>query len=258
MIPFVKYQGSGNDFVIIDARNQEVKDLDVAAICHRRFGVGADGLMLLAPHPELDFTMVYYNSDGNLSSMCGNGGRCIAHFAHQLGLGNHGMLRFMAVDGPHEAIVKGNEVSLQMIDVGAPEFRDAQTAVLNTGSPHYVQFVSADPEELDVVKLAREIRYNAEFSKNGINVNFVHIHEPQWLRMRTYERGVEDETYSCGTGVTAAALAYASSHPSVNGPVRVDTPGGRLSVQFARLNNGFTQVVLNGPAVRVFEGILPE
>lgn len=253
-IPFVKYQGTGNDFIIIDAR-EIAPVLDVAKLCHRHFGIGADGLMLLKNHPEYDFEMVYYNSDGNLSTMCGNGGRCLSHFAHQLGIGN-GELRFIAVDGPHEAKITDNWVALGMIDVPNWDARNQDLVVVHTGSPHYVQFMEQAVEEVNLIEFARSIRYNDEFGKEGINVNIVNLLPDGSLKMRTYERGVEDETLSCGTGVTAAALSAHITGRVTGHSVAVHTAGGDLSVQFSAAPAGYTQVVLSGPAEAVFQGFI--
>lgn len=253
---FVKYQGTGNDFIIIDNRNKSTTKIDVAALCHRRFGIGADGLMLLEEIENFDFQMIYYNSDGKLSSMCGNGGRCISHFAHSLGLGNKNEVHFLAVDGEHFAKIDRNNVSLGMIDVKNWEVRNENTVVLNTGSPHFVQFITEDMNKLNLVAKAREIRYNKEFADKGINVNFVLIENNNLLQMRTYERGVEDETYSCGTGVTAAALAYKIIHPNTENKTTVVTPGGTLRVEFDCITEGYENVILTGPVAKVFEGNL--
>lgn len=255
-IPFVKYQGTGNDFVIIDNRELTIPSLDVAAICHRRFGVGADGLMLLQNKEGFDFEMVYYNSDGNLSSMCGNGGRCIVHFANSLGLGKNNQFHFIAVDGPHHATVEQDIVSLEMIPVTHFEKRGDNVVILNTGSPHYIQFIDTLPEKYPLIEFAKSIRYGDEFQKNGINVNIVYPDQNGELHMRTYERGVEDETYSCGTGVTAAVLAYDILRNTNKQLVRVQTPGGSLSVSFQKQGNEYRDIILTGPAVPVFEGKL--
>lgn len=256
IIPFVKYQGTGNDFVLIDARTEDPGEIDVAAICHRRFGIGADGLMLLKNRKDFDFEMIYYNSDGRLSSMCGNGGRCIARFAHSLGLGNDGHLRFLAVDGPHDAVVDSQMVALGMKDVSTWDQRSENLVIMDTGSPHYVKFSETSPAETDLISFARNIRYGNEFSDSGINVNLAHVLSRGHLSMRTYERGVEDETYSCGTGVTAAALSHAILHDA-SSPVRVHTPGGELEVSFLKSEHGFSNVILKGPAMEVFRGVLP-
>lgn len=254
-IAFVKYQGTGNDFIIIDARKNIPSGMDVAQMCHRKYGIGADGLMLLTQENGYDFGMVYYNSDGNISSMCGNGGRCIAHFAHSLGIGDGDRLSFLAVDGSHEASISGDSVSLGMIDVKEWEVRNDHTVMLNTGSPHYIQFVDQHPSTVDLIPMAHSIRYGNEFATAGINVNIVQMQGMNQLCMRTYERGVEDETLSCGTGVTAAAIAHAILHRAA-GPVSVSTPGGTLRVSFALAENSFSKVILEGPAIRVFAGTL--
>lgn len=253
IVPFTKYQGTGNDFIIIDNRELQYRELDVAALCHRRFGIGADGLMLLQKAEGYDFEMVYYNSDGNLSSMCGNGGRCIAHFAHSLGLGSGNNLHFIAVDGPHKAFVKANQVELQMIDVNHWEVRNSHCVVLNTGSPHYIQFIEENTGDFDLIPFSKNIRYSAEFGKEGINVNVVQQIGDNALAMRTYERGVEDETYSCGTGVTAAALSFALLNPKT-GNIKISTAGGELEVRFKQADKGFSDVWLCGPAEKVFTG----
>lgn len=252
--PFVKYQGTGNDFILIDARNGIPSGMDVAILCHRHYGIGADGLMYLTTESGYDFGMVYYNSDGRISSMCGNGGRCISHFAHSLGLGNAGQLNFLAIDGPHHASVDGDMVVLQMMDVSHWEVRDENTVIINTGSPHYVQFIQQHPDDLDLLHIAHTIRYGDEFAAAGINVNLVQV-DGNTLRMRTYERGVENETLSCGTGVTAAALAHYILHKSPN-TTSVQTAGGNLSVSFDAVESGFVNVQLNGPVARVFSGVL--
>lgn len=253
-IPFIKYQGTGNNFILIDARNGIPSGMDVARLCHRHYGVGADGLMYLTREKGYDFGMVYYNSDGKISSMCGNGGRCIAHFAHSLGLGKNGELHFLAVDGSHYARVSGNMVNLQMKDVETWEVRNENTVIINTGSPHYIHFIQERPEAFDLINFAHSIRHGAEFAAEGINVNVVMV-EGNALHMRTYERGVEDETLSCGTGVTAAALSHAIRNKAQS-PVSVHTQGGDLAVSFCASDKGFSDIHLMGSANTVFSGIL--
>lgn len=252
-IPFYKYQGTGNDFVLVDNRtnifDRERRDI-VAQICHRRFGIGADGFILLQNKEGYDFEMVYYNADGNESTMCGNGGRCIVQFAHDLGVIGD-TTRFLAVDGPHDAQVKDGLVHLHMIDVNSLNVLDDKTFFLNTGSPHYVQQVSAI-EEFPIFEKGKAIRYSEAFKPGGTNVNFMEMQD-DILFVRTYERGVEDETYSCGTGVTAAAIAASKLGASV--PVAVKTLGGNLQVSFTKsTENNYTNIHLIGPAKRVFEG----
>lgn len=273
---FVKYQGTGNDFVLIDDRSETFPASDqafVAHVCHRRFGIGADGLILLRTDPDHDFRMIYFNADGAEGSMCGNGGRCIVRFAHDLGLFTT-ETRFRAVDGEHLAMVQGDTISLKMADVSHIEshYNDDNTAdlptgdqahdrslrfqFLHTGSPHVVLFTDA-LESVDVVGEGQTIRYAELFQPGGTNVNFTQILGDNRLFVRTYERGVEDETYSCGTGVTAAALA-AHRQYGMAGPVQIRTRGGELSISFRELPNGsFTDIHLIGPAKRVYTGQLP-
>ena len=230
---FYKYQGTGNDFVIIDNREAffpKENTALVAKICDRRFGVGADGLLLLENHHSADFTMVYYNSDGNLSTMCGNGGRCIVHFAQFLGVISQNTV-FEAVDGLHEARVENDWVSLKMNNI--ENIKSSENyAFLNTGSPHHVEMVS-DLESYDVFSNGREIR-NEVYGKEGANVNFVEQVESDIFSVRTYERGVEDETLSCGTGVTAVAIAMFESGKTTENKITLNTPGGQLQVRFER------------------------
>ena len=255
-LKFYKYQGTGNDFVIVDnfQGNVDLSNEQIAHICDRKFGIGADGLMLLEKSNKYDFEMKYYNADGNLGSMCGNGGRCIVKFAHDINLiDEHAM--FLAVDGIHEASIdKDGIVSLEMNDVDALIKIDNSTCELNTGSPHYVSFVN-DVSALDVFKSGREIRYNDAYSKDGINVNFVAI-DGEHLKIRTYERGVENETLSCGTGVTAAAIAAFNLGLIKSKLVTVKAMGGNLTVAFECNEDKFTNVVLSGPANKAFEGTI--
>jgi diaminopimelate epimerase len=255
---FYKYQGTGNDFILIDDRNKSFDANNqeyIEKLCNRRFGIGADGLILLQNHSNADFFMQYFNSDGKESSMCGNGGRCIAQFAKDLGvIGNE--TTFFAIDGIHKATFENHLVQLQMKDVNQIESREDEVFVLNTGSPHYVQFFNHDVNKIDLITEAQKIRYNAEFREAGINVNFVNVSAQGELNVRTYERGVEDETYSCGTGVTAAALAY-HLFEKANKQTKqtfVKTKGGNLSVSYDFAENSFSEVYLNGPATFVFEG----
>ena len=258
-LPFYKYQATGNDFVII---NQLVvpylknPSSDVIQnICDRRFGIGADGLMLLEKDEETDFKMTYYNSDGGLSTMCGNGGRCIVHLAKQLKLFKT-ECSFQAPDGIHEASIDTNGlVRLEMSDVQSIK-DDSLGYVLDTGSPHLVIFKDAWDRD-SIVEEARSLRYREEFAPGGINVNYIHPDKDGSLMVRTYERGVEDETYSCGTGVTAAALVAKAFHPNYQDSLEVPviTKGGNLKVQFqGNVQLGFSKIYLIGPAKRVFEG----
>lgn len=252
-LQFDKYQGTGNDFILIDNRDNSIKlsVSQIAFLCDRRFGIGADGLMLLENIEGYDFRMVYYNADGNESTMCGNGGRCIVAFAKKLGfVGNNAS--FIAIDGAHTASVnEDGTVSLQMQDVEEVLYADGYTQ-LNTGSPHYVVFVD-DVTTTDVFNTGRSIRNSERYQPKGINVNFVQ-RLADGIHVRTYERGVEDETYSCGTGVTAAAIA-ASNNAIGYISTNIKTPGGNLQVSFNKKDeNHITDVILSGPATYVYSG----
>lgn len=252
-LPFQKYQGAGNDFIIIDNRNRVFDELNVAQLCHPKFGIGADGLMLLQNIEGYDFEMLYYNSDGNISSMCGNGGRCIVDFAKGLGLFETNTI-FKAIDGRHDAIWSKSKVELQMQNVSIVH-QLGNAYELNTGSPHYITF-EKNIDNIDIVPEARAIRYNETYKSEGINVNFVEVVGPNAIKVRTYERGVENETLSCGTGVTASAIAYSIETGLANGEnlIAISTPGGPLRVKFSKQNNQFENVWLIGPATKVYDG----
>ncbi|MFO7575438.1 MAG: diaminopimelate epimerase [Bacteroidales bacterium] len=250
---FNKYEGTGNDFIIIDNRNLNFiadKDL-ISAMCHRRFGIGADGLILIEPEPGVDFRMRYFNADGGEGSMCGNGGRCAAHFAFSNSIAKPEM-EFIAFDGLHHAVVKGETVTITLADVNQIE-QDGNICFLNTGSPHYVEFFE-DLNSIDVVRRGREIRYSPRFAPQGTNVNFVKT-DGSRIIVRTYERGVEDETLSCGTGVTASAIAAVITGHFDSTPVNVETLGGRLIVNFQAHEGSASGVILTGPATFVYSGI---
>lgn len=253
-IEFWKYQGTGNDFVMLDGRSHSFKELSsekIRQLCDRRFGIGADGLIILENHPEADFYMRYYNSDGNISSMCGNGGRCITRFASDLGLTGD-KYHFVAIDGDHESYIEDDLVYLKMSDVADVSPIKGRDYFLNTGSPHYISFMDQVPAG-SINDAARVIRNSETYRQEGVNVNFVSL-ENSILRMRTYERGVEDETLSCGTGVTAAVLSADFAGMISGGKQVVEAPGGRLEVAYQRRNNGYAEVWLIGPAVKVYHG----
>ncbi|WMI65574.1 diaminopimelate epimerase [Aestuariibaculum sp. YM273] len=253
---FYKYQGTGNDFVMIDNRQQTFDKNDtkrVAFLCDRRFGIGADGLILLENHPDLDFRMVYYNADGNESTMCGNGGRCLVAFAKDLGvIKEHAV--FEAIDGLHHAEINNGIVKLQMLDVDSvQEFENH--VFLNTGSPHHVQF-EEKIEDFNIKTKGAQIRYGAPYNQEGTNVNFVSKVNNDTFRVRTYERGVEDETLSCGTGVTAVAIAMNRLKETDKTLINLNVEGGKLQVSFDIDNGVYKNVWLIGPATYVFKGTI--
>ena len=254
-IQFNKYQGTGNDFIILDNRTGEYSVLtekQIERLCDRRFGIGADGLILLQDKEGYDFEMVYYNSDGKTSTMCGNGGRCMVKYASHIGIHKYTYL-FMATDGPHEAEIDNNGViRLKMQNI--TQVKEFGTyAILDTGSPHFVKYVS-NLNSINVVESGRDIRNSKAYRAEGINVNFVENIGEDRIFVRTYERGVEDETLSCGTGVTAAAIVSAHNEKGFN-RVEVKTPGGNLSVEYNKIDeNNYENIWLCGHAEFVFKG----
>lgn len=253
-IPFYKYQGTGNDFVMIDNRDLQFQQDNTELInrmCDRRFGVGADGLILLNPSDTYDFTMVYYNADGNEGTMCGNGGRCLVAFAHDLGVIKD-KTTFDAVDGLHHATIENGLVNLQMIDVSEIQI-NTEYAFLNTGSPHHVQLVE-NIGAYDVFNNGKKIRNGAPYFEEGTNVNFAEAIDDTTFRVRTFERGVEDETLACGTGVTAVAIAMYAQNLTQSQQIKLLVEGGELEVSFQKKGNLFEDVFLKGPAKFVFDG----
>jgi diaminopimelate epimerase len=253
MLHFYKYHGTGNDFILVDGREglTNLTSEQIKKLCHRRFGVGTDGLMILKNIPDFDFQMNYYNSDGSGGTMCGNGGRCIVAFAKHLGIiGNE--TRFLASDGPHLASIDNQGlVKLKMLDVDY--IKETETySFLNTGSPHHVKFVE-NADLVNVIEEGKKIRYSDDYKPGGTNVNFVSECD-SGIYVRTYERGVEDETYSCGTGSVASAIAYYSRNNSIGTKIPVKTLGGLLEISFDAIDGKFINVYLKGPAKFVFEG----
>jgi len=253
-LEFYKYQGCGNDFVIIDNRTQFFDKSNTKLInflCNRRFGIGADGLICLENAEGFDFKMVYFNADGNESTMCGNGGRCIVAFAKYINIIKN-KAHFKAIDGEHKAEIINDKVSLRMQDIS--EILETKTHLfLDSGSPHHVTFVD-DVEKVSVKTEGSKIRYGAPYFKEGTNVNFVTQIDATTFKVRTYERGVEDETLSCGTGVTAVAIAVHKAGKTDNKFVTLQTRGGNLEVSFKFSKGTYTDVFLKGPAVQVFKG----
>ena len=253
---FYKYQGTGNDFVMIDNRlgafDKNNTDL-IAHLCNRHTGVGADGLILLESETDYDFRMVYFNADGNESSMCGNGGRCIVAFANFLGIID-GKTEFIAIDGPHLARIDVTYVELKMQEVSAVVSNN-NYHILDTGSPHYVALQS-DLQAIDMNAEGSKIRHSAPFDASGINVNFVEKINEDTFAIRTYERGVEGETLSCGTGATAVAIAMYHSNQTSSKTITLKTQGGNLQVRFEPLESSYSDVWLCGPTKQVFKGEL--
>lgn len=254
---FYKYQGTGNDFVMVDNRTNTFPKNDtklIGHLCDRKFGIGADGLILLENDGNADFRMVYYNSDGNESTMCGNGGRCIVAFAKALDIIDN-ETDFVAVDGKHHATVDNlGIVSLHMKDVNAVSVYE-NYVFLDTGSPHHVELVD-ELDKFDVKGVGSHIRYSGLYGDKGSNVNFVAKAGDDKFSVRTYERGVENETLSCGTGVTAVAIAMKVLQKTESDTVTLLTPGGTLSVSFVQKGKQFTDIYLIGPAQFVFNGTI--
>ena len=249
---FYKYQGAGNDFVMIDDRQNDFpyNTNIIKFLCNRRFGIGADGLITLKKSDNL-YGMRYFNSDGNESTMCGNGGRCFARFLQDLGLAKGNSVEFDAIDGLHSAEFIEDNIKLQMINVETIN-KEKDYTFLNTGSPHHVVFVE-NTAEIDVKNEGAKIRYS-ELYPEGSNVNFVEILNDNKIKVRTYERGVEDETLSCGTGVTACSITLNALGKTSENKVFIETLGGNLIVEFDENNGIYTNIFLTGPAQKTFEG----
>ncbi len=253
-IQFYKYHGTGNDFIIIDNRKMIFPKEDhkwIEGICTRKFGIGADGLMLIENSDMSDFKMIYYNANGKIGSMCGNGGRCIVAFAHFLGIFKS-KTSFEAIGKLYEAKIENGLVSLKMNDV-AEITTNPDHYFLDTGSPHHVTF-EKDIDKIDVYRQGKKIRYGSPYFETGTNVNFVEQIDNNTFKVRTYERGVENETLSCGTGVTAVAIASHLSKKSKNNHIKLQTSGGDLEVSFKVENNIYKNIILRGPATFVFKG----
>lgn len=253
-LKFIKYQATGNDFIIVDNR-QNFFDKNntklISNLCDRRFGIGADGFILLENVTGFDFKMIYFNSDGQESTMCGNGGRSIVHFANYLGIIKN-KATFLAIDGPHDATIKSDNIALKMLNV-LDINHNGSAFVLDTGSPHYVE-LRLNLNDVDVASEGAAIRYSPDYKSDGINVNFVQQIQQDVFSVRTYERGVEAETFSCGTGATAVAISMHSAQKTQSKLVTLLTKGGELKVQFKIENGAYTDVWLIGPAKKIYEG----
>ena len=253
-IQFYKYHGTGNDFIIIDNRNlifPKENHQWIEQICTRKFGIGADGMMLVENSTISDFKMIYYNADGKIGSMCGNGGRCIVAFAHFLGIFKT-KTTFEAIGKLYEATIENDLVSLKMNDVDEIN-TNPDHYFLDTGSPHHVTF-EKDVDKIDVYREGKKIRNGSPYFEKGTNVNFVEQVDDDTFKVRTYERGVENETLSCGTGVTAVAIASHLSKKSKSNQIKLQTLGGDLQVSFTVENNIYKNIILKGPATFVFKG----
>lgn len=251
-IRFYKYQGTGNDFVMIDGRKETVNfsPKQIQSICDRRFGVGADGLILIKNHAAVDFEMDYYNADGS-QSFCGNGSRCAQAYTKALGIIKE-QSTFLAIDGIHKGRSVGNDFATQMGDVSQVQ-QLGEDYFVDTGSPHYIRYVD-DVDAVDVYEEGKAIRYSEAFLAKGTNVNFVSEHEDH-LSVRTYERGVEGETFSCGTGVTAVAISFLYKNKIQNDKIKIQTRGGELRIELKKNSDQqYKDIWLVGPAVEVFSG----
>lgn len=262
-VAFSKYQGTGNDFVIINAHDLgglTLKTDQVKYICDRKYGVGSDGLILIKQSEQHDFKMDFYNPDGS-QSFCGNGARCAVHYAYKNDLISNNPCSFEAIDGLHQASICKDEVKIEMSHIGevesivpAGDIKE-EGYFLNTGSPHFVHFVEHKTNLDNIVAFGKRIRFSNRYKSSGVNVNIVDAVEEDQIVIRTYERGVEDETLSCGTGATACALIYAQVYKSKKNLIQVETSGGKLHVSFDQLESGlFSNVYLIGPAKHVFNG----
>lgn len=253
IIDFYKYHGTGNDFVLIDNRSLffDKNNLElISKICSRHTGVGADGLILLENHNQYDFKMIYFNSDGKQTSMCGNGGRCVISFAKKLNIINDNVT-FLAIDGLHEGIINEDIIKIKMIKVS--NIDEAHNGcLLDTGSPHFVKFCTS-VNNINVFQSGRELRNNKEISEDGVNINFTEIIDNSSIKVRTYERGVENETLSCGTGVIASVLSAHSKGLVDSNRIKITTLGGELFVSFD-FKNVYDNIWLEGPAIEVFKG----
>lgn len=256
-VEFTKYEGTGNDFLLLDNLSGQYDDLTIVQIqkmCKRRFGIGADGLIKINKTSSAAFYMDYYNADGS-QSFCGNGARCAVHFAREIGIDVNQTIQFDAIDGIHEASIQGDLVKLKMIDVPSIE-KKGEAFELYTGSPHYIE-LSDDISSKHVISLGRSIRFSEPYKERGINVNVLKKIDTNNIAIATYERGVEDETLSCGTGATACALLWDFISTESFNEVYVKVKGGELSVQFERSETGgYSNIYLIGPATKVYDGII--
>jgi len=257
MINFYKYQGAGNDFIMIDNRTKMISQQNKIALaihnCERRFGVGSDGMIFIEPHNDLDFVMDFYNPDGS-QSFCGNGSRCAVAFAKKIGVFYGESCRFLAIDGEHHAEITNDGYKVSMQNVSEISRID-NDYFIDTGSPHYIKYVD-NITDWNLIEFGQKIRYSRKYEPGGTNVNLVEIVSKNEIKVRTYERGVEAETFACGTGATACALSYANKLDELEGIIDISVKGGDLKVYFSKSKAVYTNIWLEGPAELVFEGIL--
>ncbi|MBL6649156.1 MAG: diaminopimelate epimerase [Flavobacteriaceae bacterium] len=256
-IKFQKFQGAGNDFIIINNKDLSFPSKNnklIKKLCDRKFGIGCDGLILINPSKDSDFEMIYYNSDGKEGSMCGNGARCSVKFAKINNIIISKETSFKACDGSHSARIDNNMIYLSMNPV-KEIINYKEDLFLDTGSPHYVKIVN-NLRDYKVFENGKKIRNSSFFNKNGVNVNFVEQISEDEFSVRTYERGVENETFSCGTGVTAVAISMFHLGKTNSNNIKIFTKGGNLSVEFKHNDKGFFDIKLIGKAELVFSGVI--
>lgn len=256
-IDFDKYEGTGNDFIVVDGfrfKDFELNDSLINRLCNRKFGIGADGIIIIKKHDDFDFYLDYYNADGS-QSFCGNGSRCGAQFAYHQGIISKKHTKFNAIDGIHEAYIEEDSVKLKMVDVSRFSLEKNQF-IIDTGSPH-ILIESNDLSTENTLRIGKEMRYSERFKKDGINVNLFERKKPNQALISTYERGVENETLSCGTGATACAIALNLLDPTIN-RAEIHSKGGVLEVSFDydTNHNIYREVYLKGSVNLVFHGTI--
>ena len=253
-IKFSKYNGAGNDFIIIDNRNDNINYNSslIKNICDRNFGIGGDGLIIIKNSISSDFEILHYTSDGNLGSLCGNGSRCAIAFAYQNNIIDKNTV-FEAFDGVHEAEIISDGLIKMEMKINSDIIQNKYGTWLDTGSPHLV-IEKENTDKLDVNLEGSLIRYNDHYKREGVNVNFVEKLSNETFKIRTYERGVENETLACGTGSTASAICMNYLGKSNSNIITMKCQGGDLKVQFNSKDKDFTNISITGPANLVFEG----
>ena len=255
-ISFSKYNGAGNDFIIIDDINRNIKltKSQIYKLCNRNLGIGADGLILIRKSSKTDFEIIHYTSDGNLGSLCGNGSRCAILYAYRNNIINKNTV-FKAFDGIHRAEIINDELITMQMKLNSRIIKNEYGIWLDTGSPHLI-VESTNTDKIDVKNAGRSIRYNSYYKEKGVNVNFVERVSDEVFKIRTYERGVEDETRACGTGSTASAICMNYIGKTNSNYIKMKCLGGDLEVQFLKTNKNYLDITITGPAKLVFEGVI--